>query len=138
MIVLSNNSILIRGMNREIYKKFIGKAKEQGKNVGELANEAMEILLNNGDEKDELLDPRKLVISGSVTLSKSDIMCIYDEVGKFSVENNGELYFDKDVDREALQHIERINNKGKLQVPGSVHPYTLIKIGHVRGEVIKY
>ena len=135
---MSSNSVLIRGMNREIYNKFIGKAKEQGKNVGELVNEAMETFLNNGNKKDAPLDPRKLTISGSVTLSKSDIMCIYDEVGSFSVENDGELLFDTDVDREALQHIDRINNKGKLQVPSSVHPFTLIKIGHVKGEVKKY
>jgi len=125
-------------MNREVYNKFIGKAKEQGKNVGVLVNQAMETYLHNGHEKDEPVDPRRLVISGSVTLSKSDIMCIYDEVGKFDVENNGELLFDKDVDREALQHIERIDNKGKLQVPCGAHPFVLIKIGHVKGEVKKY
>ena len=84
------------------------------------------------------LDPRRLVVSGSVTLSKSDIIGIHEEVGQFKVENNGDLFFDEDVDREALQCIEKIYNKGKLLVPKNVHPITLIKIGHVQGEVKKY
>ena len=135
---MSSKSVLIRGLNRDVYNQLIGKAKEQGKNVGELVNEAMKVFLQNGIDKEELVDPRKLVISGSVTLSKDDIEGIHDEVGKFKVENNGELFFDEDVDRENLQFIEKIFNKGKLHVPRKIHPHILIKIGHVKGHVKKY
>ena len=135
---MSKNAILIRGLNRELYNRIIGKAKEQGLNVGELMNEVMETYLYNGKEKKVPLDPRRLIISGSITLSKSDVLGIHEEVGKFKVENNGDLLFDEDVDREALQCIEKIYNKGKLLVPKNVHPLTLIKIGHVQGEVKKY
>lgn len=135
---MSKNAILIRGLNRELYNKIIGKAKEQGKNVGDLMNEVMETYLFNGKGKKAPLDPRRLIVSGSVTLSKSDIIGIHEEVGQFKVENNGDLFFDEDVDREALQCIEKIYNKGKLLVPKNVHPITLIKIGHVQGEVKKY
>ena len=135
---MSKNAILIRGLNRELYNRIIGKAKEQGLNVGELMNEVMETYLYNGKEKKVPLDPRRLIISGSITLSKSDVLGIHEEVGKFKVENNGDLLFDEDVDREALQCIEKIYNKGKLLVPKDVHPLTLIKIGHVQGEVKKY
>lgn len=135
---MSSNTVLIRGLNRDVYNQLIGKAKEQGKNVGELVNEAMKIFLENDKEREEIVDPRKLVISGLVTLSKDDIVGIYDEVGKFKVENDGELRFDEDVDRETLQLIEKINNKGKLYVPRETHPYALIKIGHVKGQVKKY
>lgn len=133
-----SKSVLIRGLNRDVYNQLIGKAKEQGKNVGELVNEAMRVFLQNGIDKEEIVDPRKLVVSGSVTLSKDDIEGIYDEVGKFKVENSGELFFDEDVDRETLQLVEKIYNKGKLHVPRKIHPYTLIKIGHVKGQVKKY
>jgi hypothetical protein len=136
----SSNTVLIRGLDKQIYSRLVGRAKEQGKNVADLVNEAMRSYvgeLNNGSEKP--VDPRKIVIaSGSVILSKSDIMGIYSEVGSFRVENNGELIFDADVDKEAFQRIERIHNTGKLRVPKHVHYLALLKTGHISGTIEKY
>jgi len=136
---MSNNAVLIRGLDRDTYNSVVAKAKQQGKNVGELVNEALRQYMNQSPaETPDVFDTKKLVIAGSVLLSKSDILGLHKELGNFHLENSGELTFDKDVDREAFQKIERINNTGKLRVPSDVHHFALLKAGHVRGEVEKY
>jgi hypothetical protein len=136
---MANNAVLIRGLDREIYNTVISKAKQQGKNVAELVNDALRQYLNESpSENNNVFDTKKLVIAGSVLLSKSDIMGLHKELGNFHLENSGELTFDKDVDREAFQKIERIQNTGKMRVPTDVHHFALLKTGHIRGEVEKY
>jgi hypothetical protein len=136
---LANNAVLIRGLDRDIYNSVIAKSRQQGKNVGELVNEALrQYLKESPAETHDVFDTKKLIIAGSVLLSKSDILGLHKELGNFHLENSGELTFDKDVDQEAFQKIERINNTGKLRVPTGVHHFALLKAGHVRGEVEKY
>jgi predicted HicB family RNase H-like nuclease len=136
---MSNNAVLIRGLDRDTYNSVVAKAKQQGKNVGDLVNEALTQFMNQSPaEAPDVFDTKKLVIAGSVLLSKSDIMGLHKELGNFHLENSGELTFDKDVDREAFQKIERIHNTGKLRVPADVHHFALLKASHVRGEVEKY
>ena len=136
---MSSNDVLIRGLDRETYNNVVAKAKQQGKNVGDLVNEALRQYIGQSpSETPDVFDTKKLVIAGSVLLSKSDIMGLHKELGNFHLENSGELTFDKDVDREAFQKIDRIHNTGKLRVPSDVHHFALLKAGHVRGEVEKY
>jgi hypothetical protein len=136
---MANNAVLIRGMDRDIYNSVIAKARQQGKNVAELVNEALSQYMNESPgENHDVFDTKKLVIAGSVLLSKSDILGLHKELGKFHLENSGELTFDKDVDQEAFTKIEHIQNTGKLRVPTGVHHFALLKAGHVRGEVEKY
>ena len=136
---MGNNAVLIRGLDRDLYNNVISKAKQQGKNVAELVNEALrEYMSASPSETHDVFDTKRLVIAGSVLLSKSDIMGLHKELGNFHLENSGDLTLDKDVDREAFSKIERINNTGKLRVPSDVHHFALLKAGHVRGEVEKY
>ena len=136
---MTNNAVLIRGLDRDLYNNVISKAKQQGKNVAELVNEALrEYMSASPSENHDVFDTKKLVIAGSVLLSKSDILGLHKELGNFHLENSGDLTLDKDVDREAFSKIERINNTGKLRVPSDVHHFALLKAGHVRGEVEKY
>jgi predicted Zn-dependent peptidase len=136
---MANNAVLIRGMDRDIYNNVVARAKQQGKNVADLVNEALAQYMNqSAPETHDVFDTKKLVLAGSVLLSKSDIMGLHKELGPFHLENSGELTFEKDVDREAFQKIERITNTGKLRVPTEVHHFALLKAGHVRGEVEKY
>jgi hypothetical protein len=138
-LALANNAVLIRGLDRDIYNTIVGKAKQQGKNVADLVNEALSNYLSESpSETQNVFDTKKLVIAGSVLLSKSDILGLHKELGNFHLENSGDLTFDKDVDREAFQKIEHIHNTGKLRVPSDVHHFALLKAGHVRGEVEKY
>ena len=136
---MRNNAVLIRGMDRDIYNTVVAKAKQQGKNVAELVNEALQQYMRESPaENHNVFDTKKLVIAGSVLLSKSDILGLHKELGNFQLENSGELTFDKDVDAEAFQKIEHIHNTGKLRVPTDVHHFALLRAGHIRGEVEKY
>jgi hypothetical protein len=136
---MANNAVLIRGLDRDIYNGVIAKAKQQGKNVAELVNEALQQYMRDSpSESHDVFDTKKLIIAGTVLLSKADILGLHKELGNFHLENSGELTFDKDVDREAFQKIEHIHNTGKLRVPTDVHHFALLKAGHVRGEVEKY
>jgi len=136
---MTNNAVLIRGLDRDLYNTVISRAKQQGKNVAELMNEAMRQYVSaSPSESHDVFDTKKLVIAGSVLLSKSDILGLHQELGDFHLENSGDLTLDKDVDREAFSKIVRINNTGKLRVPSDVHHFALLKAGHVRGEVEKY
>jgi len=136
----SSNTVLIRGLDKRLYNKLVGRAKELGKNVADIVNEAMRGYVDDlSNHSDEPIDPKRIVISGGpVVLSKSDILGIYGEVGAFRVENNGELVFDADVDKEAFQRIERIYNTGKVRVPRDVHYLALLKAGHINGIIEKY
>ncbi|HKM78700.1 MAG TPA: hypothetical protein VJZ03_06455 [Candidatus Bathyarchaeia archaeon] len=136
---MTNNAVLIRGLDRDLYNTVISKAKQQGKNVAELVNEALRQYVSaSPSESHDVFDTKKLVIAGSVLLSKSDILGLHQELGNFHLENSGDLTLDKDVDREAFSKIDRINNTGRLRVPSDVHHFALLKAGHVRGEVEKY
>ena len=136
---MTNNAVLIRGLDRDLYNTVISRAKQQGKNVGDLVNEALRQYVSaSPSETHNVFDTKKLVIAGSVLLSKSDILGLHQELGNFHLENSGDLTLDKDVDREAFSKIDRISNTGKLRVPTDVHHFALLKAGHVRGEVEKY
>ena len=136
----SSNTVLIRGLDKQVYNKLVGRAKELGKNVADLVNDAMRGYVDElSNHSDDPIDPNRIVISsGSVTLSKSDIVGIFGEVGPFRVDNSGELIFDADVDKEAFNRIERIHNTGKLRVPRQVHYLALLKAGHINGTIEKY
>jgi hypothetical protein len=136
---MANNAVLIRGLDRTLYNRIVARAKEQGKNVADLLNEAMLMYLEGSSAPNSnVMETKKLILSGSVILSKSDILGLHEELGPFQLENSGELTFDKDVDRETLHKIERIYNTGKLRVPKPVHHIALLRVGHVRGQIEKY
>jgi len=136
---LANNAVLIRGLDRNLYNKIVARAKEQGKNVADIVNDAMRGYMNEGSVVPEsVFDTKKLVFTGSVSLSKSDVLGLHDELGQFQLENSGTLTLDRDIDKEAFHRIERIHNTGKLRVPSNVHHLALLKVGQVHGEVEKY
>ena len=136
---MANNAVLIRGLDKTLYHKIVGRSKEQGKNVADLVNDAMRTYLNEGNAPHpNVFDTKKLVFTGSVNLSKSDVFGLHDELGPFQLENSGTLTLDKDIDKEAFHRIERIHNTGKLRVPSHVHHLALLKVGHVHGEIEKY
>jgi hypothetical protein len=136
---LSSNAVLIRGLDRNLYNKIVARAKEQGKNVADIVNEAMRAYMDEGAATmPSVFDTKKLVFTGTVSLSKSDILGLHEELGQFQLENSGTLTLDKDIDKEAFRRIERIHNTGKLRVPSHVHHLALLKVGQVHGEVEKY
>jgi len=138
-LVSENKVVLIRGVNQTLYKSFVAQAKEQGKTVGGLMNEAMRMSVHGGGGGEGgNPGPNALELGGSVFLSKEDILGIYEEMGQFSIKNSGSLTLDQNVDREALQCIAGIQNTGNLRVPKQIHPLVLIKARRVYGTIEKY
>jgi len=140
-LVSQEKPVLIRGINQTFYKRFVAKAKEQGKTVGDLMNETIGKIIEAGSQSENPgsnLNPNAIEIAGSVLLSKEDILGIRGEMGPFSLRNSGRLTLEQDVDREALQYINKIQNTGLLRVPRQIHPLILIKAGKVYGTIEKY
>ena len=136
---MATNTVLIRGLDRDLYNKVVGRAKEQGKNVAHLMNEAMQEYVRQLDgERHQASDEKKIAISGSVAISKADLLGIHGEVGKFMLENSGDVTLENDIDREALHCLSGIRNTGKLRVPKDIHHLALLKAGHIHGEIEKY
>jgi hypothetical protein len=132
--------VLIRGVDQTAYKLFVAKAKEQGKTVGDFMNEAIQKVIKNGiqSENPENSNSNTIEIGGSVLLSKEDILEIQREVGRFSLRNSGRLTLEQNVDREALQYIDKIQNTGLLRVPKQIHPLILLKAEKIYGTIEKY
>jgi hypothetical protein len=139
MINMATNTVLIRGLDRDLYNKVAGRAKEQGKNVAHLMNEAMQDYLRRLDgQKNQAPEEKKITIAGSAVISRADLLGIHSEVGKFVLENSGDLTLEDDIDREALHCLAGIRNTGKLRVPKDIHHLALLKAEHIDGEIEKY
>lgn len=138
---MASDAVLIRGIDRPAYNKVVAKAKEQGRNVADLVNEAIRSYLNEGPPaRLDVYDTKKIVVepTGSLALSRHDLVVFHQELGPFQLENGGDLTFEHDVMPEDMQKIGGIHNTGKLRVPAHIHPHILMKAGRVHGEVEKY
>ena len=122
-------------------------AKKDGKNVADVVNNALEQYLN-GDGTESvsvgtaISNSAEFILAidddGEVTLSKNDIKEIALEMGPFAVESSGNLIFEKDVDKNALAQITRIQVKsGTVKVPRSAYAQFLIKC-KIQGKLDKY
>jgi hypothetical protein len=122
-------------------------AKKDGKRVSDVVNNALEAFING--DMDETPANRAPLSSGAefvltiddegvATLSKEDIKEIALDMGSFSIESFGNLIFEKDVDKNALQHISRIAIKsGTVRVPKKAYAQFLIKC-KIQGKLDKY
>jgi hypothetical protein len=122
-------------------------AKKDGKRVADVVNNALEAFIN-GDMDEApangapLTSGAEFVLTiddeGVVTLSKEDIKEIALDMGPFSIESFGNLIFEKDVDKNALQQISRIAIKsGTVRVPKKAYAQFLIKC-KIQGKLDKY
>ena len=122
-------------------------AKKDGKNVADVVNNALEQYLNNDDAEAiaagvTLSNSAEFILAidddGQIALSKDDIKEIAMEMGPFAIESNGSLVFEKDVDKNALAQITRIQVKsGTVKVPRSAYAQFLIKC-KIQGKLDKY
>ena len=122
-------------------------AKKDGKNVADVVNNALEQYLNNDDADAiaagvTLSNSAEFILAidddGQISLSKDDIKEISIEMGPFAIESNGSLVFEKDVDKNALAQITRIQVKsGTVKVPRSAYAQFLIKC-KIQGKLDKY
>ncbi len=146
---MPRKTVAIRGLDTELYIEVFTMAKKDGKTVADVVNKALDQFINNdGAESIALLNGGALSNSaefilaidddGEISLSKDDIKEIAIEMGPFAIESNGSLVFEKDVDKNALQQITRIQVKsGTVKVPRSAYAQFLIKC-KIQGKLDKY
>ena len=144
---MPRKTVAIRGLDTELYTEVFSMAKKDGKNVADVVNNALEQYLNNDDAEAiaagvTLSNSAEFILAidddGQITLSKDDIKEIAMEMGPFAIESNGSLVFEKDVDKNALAQITRIQVKsGTVKVPRSAYAQFLIKC-KIQGKLDKY
>ena len=144
---MPRKTVAIRGLDTELYTEVFSMAKKDGKNVADVVNNALEAYLNNDDA--DIITPgvtlsnsAEFILAidddGQISLSKEDIKEISMEMGPFAIESNGNLVFEKDVDKNALAQITRIQVKsGTVKVPRSAYAQFLIKC-KIQGKLDKY
>ncbi len=146
---MPRKTVAIRGLDTELYMEVFTMAKKDGKTVADMVNRALDQFINNdGPEAGATLQGNALSSSaefilavdddGEISLSKDDIKEIAIEMGPFAIESNGSLVFEKDVDKNALQQITRIQVKsGTVKVPRSAYAQFLMKC-KIQGKLDKY
>jgi hypothetical protein len=124
--------IAIRGLDKEIYQKIYTLAKQNGKRVSDLINEALKAYIQNQDDPIGLEQQDPIIENaGTLMLTKSVIINIYQELRKeFTIRNSGKLLLDSDVTKEALQHVKKIINtsSGVIKAPKHVYHIVILKV----------
>ncbi|KON31595.1 hypothetical protein AC482_00115 [miscellaneous Crenarchaeota group-15 archaeon DG-45] len=142
---MPRKTVSIRGLDLELYHEVFSMAKRDGKRVSDVVNSALKVYVENAYNgqnsygSDEAgLERFVLRNDGDVNLSKQDVIGLEREVGVFSIENSGHMVFDKDIDRDALKHIERIIiHSGTVEVPRNLYPHFILK-SEIHGKLEKY
>jgi hypothetical protein len=102
--------IAIRGLETELYNKILAKAKETGKNVSDLMNDAMRSYLNQVQGTSTVFGENM----DNVTVTKKDL----SELGKVAFKEVTNLKFTKDVDKETFtNNVLSIEDCDNVQVP---------------------
>jgi hypothetical protein len=100
----------IRGLETDLYNKMLAKAKETGKNVSELMNEAMKAYLNQVQETS--------IIFGESMQNVEVTKKLLTELGKVSFKRVINLNFAKDIDKETfVNNVQSIENCLNVEVP---------------------
>ncbi|MFW6121973.1 MAG: hypothetical protein ACOC80_13910 [Petrotogales bacterium] len=123
-------------------------AKKDGKRVADVVNVALKAFIE-GDYEEPILSSPSIDIEdddfvlsiddeGEIKLSKNDIYEISEGTGKFTIKTSGNLFFEKDVDKSALDRIKGIIvQSGNVKIPKNTYPLFLLK-SHINGTIEKY
>ncbi len=134
-------SVAIRGLDLELYKEIFTLAKKEGKRVSDIVNAALKDFLSNDKTENNRINNESTFILrnfGEISLSKFDILSLRKEVGQFIIENNGRIIFEKDIDRETINYIQKIIiNEGVVEVPKE-HYYQFLIKSEIKGKLEKY
>ena len=111
----------IRGLETELYNKILAKAKETGKNVSDLMNDAMRSYLNKVQGASTVFGENM----DNVTVTKKDLM----ELGKVAFKKVMNLRFAKDVDKEVFENnVLSIEDCDNVQVPEPLYLDAMKKV----------
>ncbi len=101
--------IAIRGLNEELYKQLLSTAKERGKNVSELANEALSRYLSNDTDATIIAEGAEYLEIGKELLSSAGKPIILRAINRLKITN--------DVDADQIGSIRRIESCSIVQYP---------------------
>jgi hypothetical protein len=126
---MPRTTIAIRGLNEELYWQAFSLAKRQGRRVADVMNEALKNYIENLTQNSSEGSNPKIENAGTITMNKSVILNLHKEIGKFTIENSGKLFFERDIDKEALDCIKQIINSssGTVRVPRSIYHMVILK-----------
>lgn len=116
---MQTETVTIRGVNQELYKELSILAKEEGRNLGDLANDAFTQYLSRSKGS-------KMIGQGIgvLILSKADL----EKMNTVTIGGCKTLIFKDDVDEETLnKHINQIRGCGTVVAPESILPNVLSK-----------
>jgi len=120
----------IRGLETELYNKILAKAKETGKNVSDLMNDAMQSYLNQVQEASTIFGENM----DNITVTKKDLT----DIGRVSFKGVTNLRFTKDVDRETFEsNVVLIEDCDNVQVPEPLYLDAMKKVKGCRN-LIRY
>jgi|Deesub1362B_J571_1020462.scaffolds.fasta_scaffold00005_27 predicted DNA-binding protein len=137
--------VSIRGVDKELYQQLSAFAKEVGKTVGEVINEAMAIFISlkeglseaGGKFVEELEKTISTYIGNidEISVSKEDLQ---DIKGSIIFRNIGKLIFTDDIDNELFQKkVKRIINVNELVIPKSLSKMKVLsKSMHIKKVVV--
>jgi hypothetical protein len=144
---MPRKTVAIRGLDTELYHEVYSMAKKDGKRVSDVVNNALEAFINGDSDEipangSSLQSGAEFILTiddeGHASLSKDDIKEIAQDMGPFAIESFGNLVFEKDVDKNALQYISRISIKsGSIRVPRKTYAQFLVKC-KIQGKLDKY
>jgi hypothetical protein len=146
---MPRKTVAIRGLDTELYTEVFSMAKKDGKRVADVVNKALEEWINNETDEDPAVfdgapsnSGAEFILAiddeGEVSLGKEDIKEIAKEMGPFAIESMGSLFFEKDIDKNALNSITRISvRSGTVKVPRKAYAQFLIKC-KIQGKLDKY
>jgi len=114
--------IAIRGLDTDLYNKIHAKAKETGKNVSDLMNDAMKLYLDQ-------VTGAPIVYYGTgavdLTVSKNDLV----KLGKVAFSRVTGLRFSKDVDEQTFEnHVDSIEHCIDVKVPEPIYSNVMKKV----------
>lgn len=131
---MPRETIAIRGLDLNLYNEIFSRAKKDGKRVADLMNDALknelEILSGNGElPPSEDPDNPRIENAGSITLSRTVLSNLHNEMGDFSIKNSGKLFFDRDVDDTSMNYVRSIVNasSGEIRAPKRIYHLILLK-----------
>jgi len=145
---MPRKTVAIRGLDTELYHEVFSMAKKDGKRVADVVNVALKAFIEGDYEEPALssssieIDDNEFVLSiddeGEIRLSKNDIYEISEGTGEFTIKTSGNLVFEKDVDKNALDKIKGIIvQSGNVKIPKNTYPLLLMK-SHINGTIEKY
>ncbi len=111
----------IRGLETELYNKILAKAKETGKNVSDLMNNAMRSYLNQVQGASTVFGENM----DNVTVTKKDLT----DLGKVAFKKVMNLKFAKDIDKEVFENnVLSIEDCDNVQVPEPLYLDAMKKV----------